>query len=182
MKNFFTVLFFTSALSGLNAQIHKGDVFLGGTFGFTTLIVDGNSATTINLTPNVGYLASDQFAIGGKIGLSLVTAEGSSISTVALNPFLRYYFNKAGIARVFGDAGVGFQSDHNGDITLNSLKLTLGLGVDIFLNDNVAIEGYLGYERANYLQNDYPFDTDGYNIVGLNFGVITFLHGKKDKG
>ena len=179
MKNFLTLLFFTLSLSALNAQIQKGTVFLGGTVGFTSISVEGSSATLIELKPSVGYLLSNRFALGGNLDLSLVATDGDSYTTIALSPFARYYFNATGTARFFGQLNVGIQSERAGGENLNSLKGGLAIGADFFLNDKVAIEGSLGFARANYLDSETPLVNDGYNTVGLNFGVIAFIARKE---
>lgn len=181
MKKFYTLLVVCASVTAISAQIHKGSVLLGGTVGFNNVGSDGSSVTTVSLAPKAAFFLSNHFALGGEIDLSLVAANGANATTLDLGPFARYYFNGSGNARFFGQASVGFESSKVGDFgALNSLSLGVGLGVDFFLNNNVAIEGFLGYQHYQYLETDLPIDTDGFNVIGLNFGVAAFIGREKD--
>ncbi len=175
MKNYFAILVFVLTITALSAQTQKGNTFIGGTLGFTSVSVEGSSATVIEFKPTLGHLVANRFALGASLGLSVIAADGNSYTTIAFSPFARGYFKGTGTARFFGQFNVGIQSERAGGGSLNSLKLGPAIGADFFLTENVAIEGTLSYDRANYLDSDAPLVNDGYNTVGLNFGVLAFL-------
>lgn len=159
----------------LSAQIQKGSILVGGTAGINTVSAEGTTITAVNLSPQAGFFLSDRFALGGSVSLALLAGEGASIFSVGIGPFARYYFNNSGSARFFGQADLAFEipdleeSDPRGGFGL-------GIGADFFLNEHVAIEGFLGYERIQVFEAE-----SGLNLIGLNFGFAAFLGGKKDK-
>ena len=180
MKNIFTFLILLVSMTSLSAQIQKGTVLLGGTVAFQNISVEGSGVTIVNLAPTAGFFLSDRFALGASLGMSLLVNNGGNFTSFGLAPYARYYFNGSGKARFFGEASIGISSDKSeGFDALNTLQLGLALGADFFLNDNVAIEGSLGYVRSNYLETDSPVASSGINTIGLNFGVIAFIGRKK---
>lgn len=171
MKNTLTILLLLAATVSLSAQIQKGSLMLGGTVGFNYLGADGDGATSVNVTPNLGYFISDQIAIGSSLGFALVVSDGESSSAFGLSPFGRYYNNGTGRNRFFGQVKIGVltgDSDFADDSA--AWLFGLGIGADFFLNDNVAIEALLGYQRLYY-----PEYEAGLNNIGLNFGVAAFI-------
>ncbi len=172
MKNFLALLILLITVTNLSAQIQKGTVLIGGTVGFNNVSEDGDGITTINFSPIVGFFLSDRLAIGGSLDFNLIADDGDNTTSFGLTPFVRYYFNDSGPARFFGQAKAGFQigtTDFSEDVS-TALVFGLGLGADFFLNDNVAIEGFLGYQRLQYPDAEF-----GINNIGLNFGVAAFI-------
>lgn len=168
------ILLGVSALQ-LSAQIQKGSILVGGTVGINTINAEETTITAVNVSPQAGFFLSDRFALGGSFDFALVAGEGSSIAGVGIGPFARYYFNNSGSARFFGQADLAFEipdledSDPRGGFGL-------GVGADFFLNEHVAIEGFLGYQRIEVFGAE-----SGLNLIGLNFGIAAFLGGNKDK-
>lgn len=177
MKNLFTFLLAIASVTMLSAQIQKGSVLLGGTVGFNNISVDGNSVTVVNISPSAGFFLNNRFAIGSSLDFSLLFNDGGSNSTtLGLVPFARYYFNGAGKARIFGQADAGFQVDFSDGSSGDPLGVFgLSIGADFFLNDYVAIEATLGYQR----QQDFQAEA-GLNNIGLNIGVSAFIGGGKE--
>lgn len=172
MKLFLQLLIFVLTTTTISAQITKGSVLIGGTVGFNTLSEDGTSATVVNISPTAGFFLSEQFVLGSALGFTLQASEGSTVTTIGLIPFARYYFSNAGNARFFGQFNVGFQNTNSSefDVDGTSVVIGLGIGADFFLNDHVAIEGSLGYQRLQY-----PKYEVGVNNIGLNFGIAAFI-------
>lgn len=175
MKIFIPFLLLCLVATQLSAQISRGTIMLGGTAGVNNASADGNSYTTIDVDPLFGYFLGDRFALGASVNLSVFLGEDVTSTSFGFNPFARYYFNTSGTALLFGQAHVGYQNfgeNEFGD-DLSALNYGLGVGVDFFLNDHVAIEGVLGYRRQ---QNTDDSD-DALNHIGLNFGVAAFIGG-----
>lgn len=171
MKSFFGLLIFIVVAANLSAQIQKGVVLFGGTMGFNSTGSDGAHITSINVSPSAGFFISDRFAIGSSLDFVLVSSDGESSTSFGLVPFARYYFNDSGTSRFFGQAKIGIQTGDT-DFFAESTAWTFGIGVgaDFFINDYVAIEGLLGYQRLQY-----PEYEAGFNNFGLNFGVAAFI-------
>ena len=177
MKNFCTLLIILASFTILSAQIQKGTVLLGGTVGFNNISEEGEGITYVNVSPNAGFFLSDRFALGSILDFVLVATDGESSASFGLTPFARYYFNASGASRFFGQAKVGFQTGTTNFFDEGTaLTFGLGVGADFFLNDNVAIEAFLGYQRLEYSEYEV-----GLNNIGLNFGVAAFIaRGKKE--
>ncbi|MBK6993428.1 MAG: outer membrane beta-barrel protein [Lewinellaceae bacterium] len=177
MKHFFLLLILLVFATNLSAQIQKGTVLLGGTVGFNRISEDGEGITYVNLSPNAGFFLTDRFALGSSLDFIVVASDGESSTSFGLSPFARYYLNEGGKSRFFGQGKFGFQiGDTDFFDESTAWIFGLGIGADFFLNDNVAIEAILGYERLQYPEYEL-----GLNHIGLNFGVAAFIsRGKKE--
>ena len=173
MKRICTLLIILTFAASLSAQIQKGTVLLGGTVGFNNISEEGEGITSVNLSPSAGFFLSNRFAIGSSLDFNLVADDGETSASFGLTPFVRYYFNDSGPARFFGQSKVGFQIGNTdfSDVS-TAWVFGVGIGADFFLNDNVAIEGFLGYQRFQYFEYEV-----GLNNIGLNFGVAAFIGG-----
>ena len=161
-------LFITAAVFG---QAQKGTVILGGTAGINNTSSDGAGFLIVNISPLLGYFVSNNVAIGGNLDFTLVASDGDSESAIGISPFARFYFTSAGKNRFFAQPKVGITA--SGGST--SLLFGLGVGADFFLNDFIAIEAILGYQRTQYPEFEF-----GTNTIGLNFGVMAFLNRNKE--
>lgn len=174
MKNLCTFLLLVASVTVLSAQIQKGSIILGGTVGFNNVSEEGESITVVNVSPTAGFFLNDRFALGSSLNFAVLASEGEDATTIGLTPFVRGYFNGSGTARFFGQLSLGFQSLLSGDEGTTLLVLGAGIGADFFLNEHVAIEGFLGYQRV---QDPGDFGT---NNIGLNFGIAAFIGRDKE--
>ena len=156
------------------AQTEKGRFLIGGTAGFNNRSINGNGITTFNLSPNVGYFIIDNLAIGAQLQLTVRSGEGdfNDETSFGFTPFVRYYFADAGPARFFGQGRIGFGSTKFANNADSYFTFGLGAGVDFFLNDNVALEAFLGYVNQKFQEANDPI-----NQFGLNIGVQAFIGG-----
>lgn len=175
MKNFYTLLILCLIVASLSAQIPKGTVLIGGTTGINNLSESGTNITEFNVSPSVaGFFLGNRFALGAVLNLEAALSDGSSAGAIGLSPFARYYFNDSGSTRTFGQVQVGVRTNLSENNATALLTCGLGIGADFFLNDRVAIEGLLGYQRVQGLQNII-----GLSRIGLNFGIAAFIGGGK---
>ncbi len=172
-KSFFVAIAMLSFTALANAQTTKGSIMLGGTAGFDVQLVESSNVFNLDIQPQLGFFIADNLAVGGNIGIGFGKAGEISSTSFAVSPFGRYYLG-SDKTRFFLHAQVGIignSTDFNGDkISSNGYIVGLGPGVAFFLNDHVAIEGVLGY---NKLGGDFD-----YSDIGFRFGVQAFLGGE----
>lgn len=170
MKKLFLLFAGLFSTAALFAQLQKGTVLLGGNVGFNNVSADGVSTTVINLSPQALFFTSNRFAVGGLVGVAVQTGNGFDATSISIGPAVRFYFNDSGNSRFFGQFDLGFQSVSSQGFSTEAGVIGLGIGADFFLNDRVAIEGVLGYRRAEVFEGG-----GGFNQIGLNFGVAAFI-------
>lgn len=180
MKQLSTFILLLLTSFSLSAQLEKGTILLGGMAGINNISSDGDGITVVTIAPSAGFFLNNRVAIGAALDLGFAFSDGSNSSSLGVSPFGRVYFNTSGNNRFFGQAELGIQSSKSGDSDANNIfNFGVGVGADFFLNDHVAIEGFLGYSRLNYLE-DSPFDLS-LNQIGLNFGVAAFISRNKSE-
>lgn len=173
LKSFFLTSVALFLASFLFAQTGKGGVLLGGSASFDVQFEDPENATTFDFSPDLGFFVIDNLALGATVTLQTTKQGDVSVNAFGIAPFARYYFGSSS-TKFFAHAQVGYlssKSDFFGDeFTIKGSQINIGPGVALFLNDHVAIEGILAY---NKLGGD--FDVDG---IGFRFGVQAYLGGK----
>ena len=153
-------------LSNVNAQdvetpefgFAQGDVFLEGNFRYSSN-KDNNEPVTTNsafvFTPKAGYFVTEDLAVGVQLGLASfkdkVEFEDTSFeektSGFGAGVFARYYFLDLGKRfKTFGEFGVNLNGstyddgvDGTDDIKENGFGAGLGLGMNYFVTENIAI-------------------------------------------
>ena len=136
-------------------QIEKGKMLIGGSFDFTS--ASGESITYFS--PNFGYMITDNI-MGG---IELNTGGGST----SFAPFIRYY--KPLKDQIFGFGHIGY--------SLSSPNvLSVGVGVNYFLFENVSIEPFLGFQRSSNTETyNGGSVTTSTTQIGLNVGLQFFF-------
>ncbi len=160
-------VFFLLSFSVASAQSSKGLWMAGGTLGFNHY----EDQTSFNITPNGGYLFSDHLSVGLSLNFSGYFSENRTSLVTGINPFGRYYFG-SGKTQPFLLASAGYNyrkftynrgNDENYHSSSWKFAWNAAAGVSHFLNNNVAIEGFIGYNRILY----------------INFGFQIFLKSGK---
>lgn len=174
MKTNHLLLIFCFLLTGFQAwaQPHKGSILIGGNAGFTSTNFSGDfNVTVFSLSPLAGFFVSDRVAVGGSVGVSFFggDAEGSS---VRLSPLVRYYFNGSGSTRFFGQGNVNWQNTNPGGNldSESAFGFGLGVGLDYFFNEHVALEAVLGYDSLKGED-----DEEATGTFGVTVGVSAFI-------
>lgn len=132
----------------------KEDVFLEGNLEYNSLN-DKNTeekSSQFNFNPKAGYFISEDFAIGLQLGLgsSKVTNDitDSEVTNSRFNAgvFGRYYFLDLGKRfKTFTELGLNYNTTKNkindvdDDIKTNGFGAGVGLGINYFVKDNIAI-------------------------------------------
>lgn len=156
----------------------ESNVFVEGMFSInnSTVKPEGGSkikSTLYNFTPKVGYMLSDKFAVGVELGFGkvggdnyegafeevLATSKKGYVKETYAGAFGRYYFLELGQRfKTYAEVGVGF---HQGvtevkgttvDAKQTGVKAGLGLGMNYFVTNNLAISFHLGdiFSYSNY--------------------------------
>jgi outer membrane protein W len=155
----------------------------------------------INFTPNGGYTVIDNLVVGGFIDMDLYSSKSkdedygytSKGSTFIIGPMLRYYFDICDkmIPYVAGGVGIGVDnsksksnsSDDWSKYNESVFAWWLGGGATYFFNDNIGLDGGIGFYHEAYTHKDD--DSGGersddkykyiYNGLGLNLGIVVLL-------
>lgn len=176
MKHFFLSFILFASACYVAAQPQKGSKLLGGTLGINNISEGGSSITLINVSPRVGFFLSRRFALGGGLNLNVAVDDGYTEGSIGLFPFARVYFNTGGMSRFFTQLDIGAQIPDVENVEGAPPMLAgLSFGADFFLNENVAIEAALGYQRVQDLDIDIGLD-----LIGLNVGVVALIGGHKE--
>lgn len=180
MKKLLLAAAFVVASLSANAQ-----VYLGGGVSFNSHDPgEGDTKTTINLVPEIGYKLEDNLSIGVKLGYAHSKQGDVSSNDFNFEPYIRYTFAKWNNVGFFGEAGFGYthyedkvEKDVAGATVSVKTKanewyigVRPGVSVDVTKNLTFLTKiGWLGY-------NNYKLDADGakaqtdlgFNVSGEN--------------
>jgi hypothetical protein len=163
------VVFSISLGAGVHAQTEKGDWLIGGILDLNT----SSENTNFEFSPNAGYFVINNLAIGANMQISYDKLGNLEVSSFGIGPFARYYFTDAKIKPFFlGDMNFLNQkiSTSAGSNTETAFNYFLGGGAAVFINENVAIEGILGYDHTKVS------DEDGSGGLRLRVGFQFYLN------
>lgn len=172
MKKILLTLALSAGLIIANAQTEKGDWMVGGGFRLNT----SDKNTEITLNPNAGLFIINNLALGGNFSFSYNKVEDDKITAFGIGPFVRYYFTNANVRPILHGHLNFISAKRNlsgiGSNTNTGLNYFLGGGAAIFLNDQVSIDGLLGYDHTKF--ND--FDGSGGFAMTIGFQVYLLKH------
>ncbi len=174
------------------AQFTKGRILAGGDFSISTNRNKSNSTvtskyTTIQVSPKAGYFVMDNLAIGLSLGLGASSGKTESTSgnsensgaSIGLEPFVRYYLpQRIFFQGQFGYASSSYKVTYGGTTTKstnNSTTWAIGAGYAYFLNNNIALEPFLGYRSRN---NDNGGPTQSSLFLNIGFQLYFSKKGK----
>ena len=157
------------------AQTGAGRLMIGGDAGFNILKQDPHNIVTIDLNPMLGFFIIDNLPVGASLSFSSYK-EGDDYSSTGFGiaPFARYYIGPGNV-KLFVHAQFGYLTNKSDDpfggdeFKVSGTQITVGPGLAFFLNDHVAIEALLAYDK-------FGGDFDGSDI-GLRIGVQAYLGG-----
>ena len=135
----------------------EGDVIVEGNLGFNSENDKNTEIETsaFEFNPKVGYFLSDDLAVGVQLMLDTdketdgIADTETKTTTIGAGVFARYYFLELGKRfKTYGEFGVGFDSAKTevevpgvdvDDFKTNGIGANLGLGLNYFVNENIAI-------------------------------------------
>lgn len=163
-----------------NAQIQKGNVFVGGNFANLNLGLDDPKIFSVDITPKAAWFIQDNIAVGGYLNFGLQTAKNVPTTTsYGVGALGRYYAGKdvevLRHGRFFAEATAGFGgvnvSDNGGKT--NGLNLSVGPGFAYFITPNIGLETLLKYN--NLVGFGSATSQSNFN---LSFGLQIYLPGQ----
>ncbi|UAB75005.1 MULTISPECIES: OmpW family outer membrane protein [Mesoflavibacter] len=135
----------------------EGDVIVEGNLGFNSENDKNTEIETsaFEFNPKVGYFLSDDLAVGVQLMLDTdketdgMADTETKTTTFGAGVFARYYFLDLGKRfKTYGEFGVGFDSAKTevevpgvdvDDFKTNGIGAGLGLGLNYFVKENIAI-------------------------------------------
>lgn len=179
MKLSITCLLLFALVTSSFAQTEEGSFLIGGTAGFNNQFEDGDDIFSFDLSPNVGLFVADDIALGANISVGYASFGEFNQTTLTLAPFGRIYIGASDNMKFLVEASGGYlYARVGGDLIndpegVNGYIVSGGPGVAFFLNENVAIEGILGYTRVG---GDFNTNSN----LAFRFGVQAYLGGGSD--
>ena len=172
MKKLYVCLLLMCCGYGAMCQTEKGAWLIGGNFNLNT----NDNSTSLGINPNAGYFVANNFAVGGKLMLEYDKFGENKSTTFGIGPFARYYFGRTSV-KPFVDGELNFLSQKlkvaSTTNTENGVNYFLGLGIALFLNQNVALEVLAGYDHTKVK------DRDGDGGFAMRAGFQVYLHPNK---
>lgn len=175
-----TLLCVTAVAFTSNAQIQKGNVFVGSNFANMNLGLDDSKVFSLDISPKAAWFIQDNLALGGYVNLGIQTAKGSGTATNYGVGALGRYYSGSDVevlrhGRLFGEAtvGIGGINVSNGGGNTNGLNFGVGPGFAYFVTPNIGVETLLKYNGTT------GFGNAGYQSgLNLGFGLQIYLPGK----
>lgn len=182
-KHLLAILIATAALGiTAKAQIQQGYYLIGGNLSNFNIGFSDGTPFNLNITPKVAWFKNNNLAIGGFVDVGLSTAKGAGTTfNYGVGPLARYYFGSTAVnttttsarrsSRFFLEGTVGIQGvNTSGGSSTNGLGIGIGPGLAYFINQNIALEGLLKYNKTFGFGND-----GGASILGFGLGFQIYL-------
>lgn len=153
MKKFILLPILLLSVQLMHAQTEKGDWMIGGTLAFNT----AKKSAVVNFDPQVGYFFVKNLVMGGQLTVDYAEQGSVHLTTLGVGPFVRYYFGESK-ARPFFTGDMNYLATRFKTETTttnnNAFGYFLGAGASFFINENVAVDGLLGYRHSKYKNED----------------------------
>ncbi len=166
------------------AQLEQGRWMVGGGLGGANIAINEQqplwngqnftpryfSQAGINIGTNLGYFVTNNLVVGGNFGTGVSASSSDSFFrnasvnwNIGAGPFIRYYaIPLSSAAALFGGAYLGYSVSlssfppYTQPFVLQQLNPNLNIGGTWFITKNVAVEGYVAYERRFVFFNERP--------------------------
>lgn len=160
----------------------EGDIIVEGNIGYNNT-TDNNTEEKTNvftIAPKAGYFVTENLAVGVELAYMSSTQEVAGTDTADMSSFgagvfARYYFLDLGKRfKTYSELGLGFASskDNLADVKANGFGAGLGLGINYFVKENIAINFGLS-DVLSY--NSTKLDVDGAESVNqFNANINVF--------
>ena len=171
------------------AGLASGDLYLTGSFNYSSAKQGDQKNDGLNVAPGVGYMISDNISIGGSLSFGSSTtnsgapgADDVKSSSFGISAGAAYFFTPADRFSLSLGGNLSYGSEtfkealpNGDDEKVSTIGLNIPLGLHYFVSDNFAITtswGGLGYSSAKS-------DIDGADAenkinLGLNLSTISW--------
>lgn len=186
MKKLLLIIVAVASISfSSQAQISKGNVFVGGNISNLNFNLKDGNAFSFKLNPTAAWFIKDGVAVGGTVGLGVETPGKNLGRTLSYNVAAlgRYYGSKGANevvnhSRFFAEATFGFQGQNRSgggapNNNTNGLGYSFGPGFAYFITNTIGLEtllkynGVVGFGNTTYQHN-----------LSLGIGFQIYLPGR----
>jgi hypothetical protein len=181
---FLVVTSLAAPTTGLSSDkfANKGQVELGGMLNFSsnthvTAGTTGDVATTVGLTPFVGYFFADQFEVGLNMRLNSTTFKGNTSSdyTFLLSPAWNFRMQNSNVTPAVAFL-IGYGSTTTtGGITSSGLSVGGRATAKIQVVSNANLHFGLEYLMNTRNPSGYSGARDGDNVFNIDVGFAIFF-------
>jgi hypothetical protein len=178
---------FANAQESTGVGFSEGDLFMTGSFGYTSTKTGDVKTNEFSIAPRVGYFVTSNIAVGGQLGYVSGTETDefdaeTDTNVFTVGAFGRYYFTPARNFSFFGHLGLDYASaktefEGGGETKADGFQLALAPGISYFVSDHIALEatfGALGY--STYEVDGADDSTDSFelsaDLTNITFGIL----------
>lgn len=177
-KSCLLVLIFFFLTITLHAQVTQGRFTAGDHPRNDILRIQGNQNTrSVSFSPSVGYFLTNNVLLGAQFSAFNVNENNNvDFSQWSFSPFARYYLP----GNFFLTAGLGIGNQRRNisgfgvQDRITFYDVSVGAGKDFFLRGDVALEGVLVYQYANF-SGEFLVEDESVNTLLLDFNLQPFL-------
>lgn len=126
-----------------NAQDDASKWYAGGGIGFSSVSQDGESTTTISISPEIGYRFNDKWGLGISLGYGTTGSGDNKYTNFNIRPYVRQDLVKFGKASLILDYSVWYQSAGRSTKT-NTFGIGVIPGLAVNVNSQLSIVTQLG--------------------------------------
>lgn len=156
MKRKLLLMAFTlfCVMTGVRAQIQKGNVMVGGDLAGLSLGLNSDKAFNFDLSPKAAWFVRDNLALGAYVNFNLSTYKGLGGTNIGygVGALGRYYVSDPSMnilkhSRFFAEANVGIEGANPAGAggSTNGLGIGVGPGIAYFITSNIGLEALLKY-------------------------------------
>jgi hypothetical protein len=154
-------------------QIQQGAIFTGSSFSYYHALKP-SKITSFTIAPNVGIMSTDNLGVLGEIFFDRYKNENYDDYSFGGHLSLRFYpVSGEQAAFLFYKTGGSWTKNSFYDRGYETYDFIPGLGLDIFLNENVAIEGQAGYKFG---VNNAGGTKNKTQDIYITIGMQVFFH------
>lgn len=183
---------FANAQEDSTTGFAKGDLFMSGSFGYSSTKTGDVKSNQFSIAPKAGYFVTNNIAVGGQLGYlsgtdTNIDGLGNEVDTdssiFTVGAFGRYYFTPARNFSFFGHLGFDYATLKSetegveGENKADGFQIALAPGISYFVSDHIALEatfGTLGY--STYEQDGAEDSTDSFelsaDLTNITFGIL----------
>lgn len=152
----------------------SAQVYVGGSFGFTSFDDSNKSHSAFKFMPEVGYNLDENMSLGVALGYKQGSTSlawelknpNEDLKTFSIMPYLRYKFVNFGPVTVFADGALEYEHIDDNGAKANAFGLAVLPGIAVNLTEKLSFVSHVG--RLGYSQA--KADADGAKAIST-FGL-----------